>query len=79
MTYHGWDWSTISMLADGSSETVWGPPLWIPYLCDATRFGLFALQLLADLIEILADPAEDIVMKGGPLMDPVLAGALSRR
>lgn len=32
------------------SSTVWGPRLWIPYLVMPVGFGLFLLQLLADLV-----------------------------
>ena len=39
-------------------------------------FGLFALQLLADLLET-STPAEDIIVEGvRPLMDPLLLGAI---
>ena len=64
MTYYGWDLVHISYVRGWVSETVWGPPLWIPYLVMPIGFGLFALQLLADLIETLQTPAEDIVVEG---------------
>ena len=64
MTYYGWDLVHISYVRGWVSETVWGPPLWIPYLAMPIGFGLFALQLLADLIETLQTPAEDIVIEG---------------
>lgn len=34
------------------SSTVWAPPLWIPYLALPLGFGLFLLQLLADLVKL---------------------------
>ena len=37
-----------------SSDTVWGPPLWIPYLAMPVGFGLFLLQLAADLVAIIS-------------------------
>ena len=64
MTYHGWELVHISFARGWVSETVWGPPLWIPYLAMPIGFGLFALQLLADLFETLQTPAEDIVIEG---------------
>jgi TRAP-type C4-dicarboxylate transport system permease small subunit len=64
MTYHGWELVHISYARGWVSETVWGPPLWIPYLAMPIGFGLFALQLLADLFETLQTPAEDIVIEG---------------
>lgn len=35
------------------SDTVWGVKLWIPYLAVPLGFGLFLLQLLADLYAVL--------------------------
>ena len=35
------------------SSSVWGPPLWIPYLAMPLGFALFILQLLADLLALL--------------------------
>lgn len=35
------------------SPSVWAPPLWIPYLALPVGFGLFLLQLLADLIGLV--------------------------
>lgn len=32
------------------SSTIWGPRLWIPYLVLPIGFGLFLLQLVADLV-----------------------------
>ena len=35
-----------------NSDTVWGPPLWIPYLALPLGFGLYLLQLVADLVAV---------------------------
>lgn len=35
------------------SDTVWGVRLWIPYLALPVGFGLFLLQLIADLVAIV--------------------------
>lgn len=35
------------------SDTVWGVRLWIPYLALPVGFGLFLLQLIADLVAVL--------------------------
>lgn len=35
------------------SDTVWGPPLWIPYLAMPVGFGLYLLQLSTDMIAVL--------------------------
>ena len=65
MTYHSSDLVYISYSKNWTSETVWGPPLWISYLAMPLGFGLFALQLLADLFETFLTRAEDIVVDGG--------------
>jgi len=64
MTYHGAELVHISFSRGWVSETVWGPPLWIPYLAMPLGFGLFALQLLADLLDTLSTPAEEIIIEG---------------
>jgi TRAP-type C4-dicarboxylate transport system permease small subunit len=35
------------------SDTLWGPPLWIPYLAMPVGFGLFLLQLVADYLMLI--------------------------
>lgn len=35
------------------SQTVWGPPLWIPYAALPLGLGLLMLQLVADLVAVL--------------------------
>lgn len=35
------------------SDTVWGPPLWIPYLALPVGLGLLILQLVADLVAVI--------------------------
>ena len=39
-----------------NSDTVWGPPLWIPYLALPIGFGLYLLQLAVDLWVASRDP-----------------------
>ena len=65
MTFYGAELVHISYTRGWVSETVWGPPLWIPYLAMPIGFGLFALQLLADLFETLLTPADEITIEGG--------------
>ena len=35
------------------SDTVWGVRLWIPYAAMPIGFGLFLLQLIADLVAVM--------------------------
>lgn len=37
------------------SDTVWGVRLWIPYLAIPVGFGLYLLQLVADLYAVIVD------------------------
>jgi len=53
MLWHGygfwheaWDWGE-------TSNTPWNPPLWVPYLALPIGFGLYALQLGADIAGVL--------------------------
>lgn len=64
MTYYSADLVYVSFTKGWTSETVWGPPLWIPYITMPIGFGLFALQLIADLFEVLLTPAGEIIMEG---------------
>lgn len=65
MFYYSYELVHLSYSRGWTSDTVWGPPLWIPYLAMPLGFGLFALQLLADLLELLITPAEEIVIEVG--------------
>jgi TRAP-type C4-dicarboxylate transport system permease small subunit len=65
MTFYSAEIVYLSYIRGWTSETVWGPPLWIPYLTMPVGFGLFALQLLADLLDVLLTPAEKIVIDVG--------------
>lgn len=41
--YEAWDWGE-------TSNSPWNPKLWVPYLALPLGFGLYALQLAADLL-----------------------------
>ncbi len=49
MTWYGWEMFHIAWSRGWRSETVWGFPLWIPYLAMPLGFVLFLVQLIADL------------------------------
>jgi len=53
MLFYGAELWLIAQQRGWRSDTVWGVPLWIPYLSMPLGFGLFALQLLADFIVVL--------------------------
>ncbi|MGP3698457.1 TRAP transporter small permease [Rhodobacter sp. NSM] len=49
MSWYGWEMFHTAWRRNWKSETVWAFPLWITYLCVPLGFGLFLLQLLADM------------------------------
>lgn len=49
MAFHGWEMFDVAWRRNWKSDTVWGPPLWIPYLALPIGFGLYLLQLCVDL------------------------------
>lgn len=49
MLFYGWEMFDIARRRGWRSDTVWGAPLWAPYLALPVGFGLFLLQLVADL------------------------------
>lgn len=50
MAFHGYELFHAAWSRNWRSESVWGVSLWIPYLALPVGFGLFVLQLIADLI-----------------------------
>lgn len=50
MVLHGYELFHLAWSRGWRSDTVWGPQLWVPYLALPVGFGLYALQLAADLI-----------------------------
>mgnify|MGYP001791837334 CR=1 FL=1 len=53
MLYYGYDYWHFAWSRGWRSDTVWGIELWIPYLALPVGFGLFLLQLIADLVAVL--------------------------
>ena len=64
MLYYAYDMWHFAWERGWKSETVWAVPLWIPYLSVPLGFGLFLLQLAADLW---------MVIRGEDLIAPVAA------
>ena len=58
MLYYAYDMWHFAWKRGWKSETVWAVPLWIPYLAVPLGFGLFLLQLFADLWMVIR--GEDI-------------------
>jgi len=53
MLVHGFEMWRLAWERGWRSDTVWGVRLWIPYLALPLGFGLYLLQLVADLVEVL--------------------------
>lgn len=53
MGYYAFEHWHLAFQRGWRSSSVWGPPLWIPYLAMPLGFALFILQLLADLLALL--------------------------
>jgi len=53
IAFYGFEMFHIALERNWKSDTVWGVRLWIPYLTIPVGFVLFALQLLADIAEIV--------------------------
>ena len=51
--FYGYEHWHLSYERNWKSDTVWGVRLWIPYLSIPVGFGLFLLQLIADLVAVL--------------------------
>lgn len=52
MLWYGYEYWHFAWKRGWTSDTVWGPPLWIPYLALPIGFGLLLLQLIADLVAL---------------------------
>jgi TRAP-type C4-dicarboxylate transport system permease small subunit len=50
MAWHGYELFHVALERGWRSDTVWGVKLWIPYVAMPLGFGLFVLQMLADLV-----------------------------
>jgi TRAP-type C4-dicarboxylate transport system permease small subunit len=53
MLWYGFEFWHVAWSRGWTSDTVWAVRLWIPYLAIPVGFGLFLLQLVADLIAVL--------------------------
>jgi len=53
MLWYGFEYWYLAWDKGWRSDTIWGVRLWIPYLSLPVGFGLFLLQLVADLIAVI--------------------------
>ena len=89
LTYYGYTFWHESWVNNWRAETVWAPPLWIPYAAIPLGFGLTALQYLADIVALLTGKdlpfagagleVEDALAEAGVTDDPDEAEARGAR
>jgi len=53
LLFYGFEFWYLAWSRGWTSDTVWGVRLWIPYLSIPVGFGLFLLQLVADLVAVV--------------------------
>ena len=53
VTFYGFEFWYEAWSRNWRSDTVWGVRLWIPYAAIPIGFGLYLLQLVADLVALL--------------------------
>ncbi len=52
MFWYGFEYWHVAWDRGWKSDTIWGVRLWIPYMALPVGFGLFFLQLTADLVNV---------------------------
>lgn len=57
IAWTGFQWWLEAWTNNWRADTVWSPPLWIPYLAMPLGIGVLALQYIADIIELIAGTA----------------------
>jgi len=53
LLFYGFEHWHLTYEKNWKSDTIWGVRLWIPYLSLPIGFGLFLLQLIADLVAVV--------------------------
>ncbi|HIP77539.1 MAG TPA: TRAP transporter small permease [Kiloniellaceae bacterium] len=53
VAFYGFELFHLAFERNWKSDTVWGVSLWIPYLAIPLGFGLFVVQLAADLFAVM--------------------------
>lgn len=53
MLFYSYEYWHFAWSRNWRSDTVWGVELWIPYLALPVGFGLFLLQVIADLVAVI--------------------------
>jgi TRAP-type C4-dicarboxylate transport system permease small subunit len=57
IAWGGYLWWVEAWQGNWHAETVWAPPLWIPYLAMPVGMGLISLQYVADILALISGRA----------------------
>jgi len=63
IAWTGFEWWAEAWDNGWRAETVWAPPLWIPYLAMPVALALMALQYVADILALIAGRAMPFGMR----------------
>jgi len=66
VAWYGFGFWYQSYIGDWHAQTVWRPPLWIPYFAVPLGMSLLALQCLTQMVALLAGRAEPFPGAGQP-------------
>ena len=53
MLFYGYEYWHLAWSKGWTSDTIWAISLWIPYMALPIGFGLYLLQLIADLVAVI--------------------------
>jgi TRAP-type C4-dicarboxylate transport system permease small subunit len=65
IAWTGFEWWAEAWRNDWHAETVWAPPLWVPYLAMPLALALMALQYVADILALITGRAMPFGMSDG--------------
>lgn len=65
IAWTGFVWWAEAWSNGWRAETVWAPPLWIPYLAMPIGVGLMALQYVADILALVTGRAMPFGLREG--------------
>ena len=70
IAWTGFLWWAEAWSKNWHGETVWAPPLWIPYLAMPAGIGLLVLQYVADILALLTGRAQPFGLDDGVMSGP---------
>jgi TRAP-type C4-dicarboxylate transport system permease small subunit len=66
LAWYGFAFWYQSWIEGWHAQTVWRPPLWVPYLAVPLGMGLLTLQYLAEILALLTGRAAPFATEGEP-------------